>query len=543
MFVYKCVCHIYFFQWQIKVLPFEHNCPTTKLKEGRMATQGWVADRLGDWLKKNPQKGAKDAKEKLEEQYEIKLKYSKVWAGMKLALENIHGTYEESFQLLFNWAAEMERVSPGSLIEIEVQKVSKKMCFKRIFVALQPCVHGFLEGCRPYIGVDSTMLTGKYTGQLASATSVDGHNWLFYVAFAIFDSETEDNWTWFMQLLHRAIGNRPGLVISTDACKGLESAVDAAFPEAEHRECMRHLYGNFMKKYRGPIFTQHLYPAARSYTEDGFRWHMQQIAETSPDAIGWLEKHHGRIWYRCGFSEESKCDYLTNNVSESFNKQIKPMKALLLHELVDGLRELIMEKMALRRNIGRLMEDGILPNVIKDLNKASNSLRVVKIARGDDDFAEVTLVHADNITRRHTVDLQNHRCSCRQWQITGKPCNHALAWICANRGKIEDYVHDYYSVQRFKATYAAMVPPMTDRSQWPIVDLGYKVFPPKQKRGAGRPRVQRIRGVLEPGRRTVKCRRCGDFGHFEKTCKLAEASGVESNGEHVGPSQSTPRKR
>ncbi|XP_062179414.1 uncharacterized protein LOC133884024 [Phragmites australis] len=404
----------------------------------------------------------------------------------------------------------MERVSPGSLIEIEVQKVSKKMCFKRIFVALQPYVHGFLEGCRPYIGVDSTMLTGKYTGQLASATSVDGYNWLFYVAFAIFDSETEDNWTWFMQLLHRVIGNRPGLVISTNACKGLESVVDAAFPEAEHRECMRHLYGNFMKKYRGPIFTQHLYPAARSYTGDGFRWHMQQIAETSPDAIGWLEKHHGRIWYRCGFSEESKCDYLTNNVSESFNKQIKPMKALLLHELVDGLRELIMENMALRRNIGRLMEDGILPNVIKDLNKASNSLRVVKIVRGDDDFAEVTLVHADNITRR-----------------------------C----KIEYYVHDYYSVQRFKATYAAMIPPMTDRSQWPIVDLGYKVFPQQQKRGAGRPRVQRIRGVLEPGRRTVKCRRCGDFGHFEKTCKLAEASGVESNEERVGPSQSTPRKR
>ncbi|KAF0921714.1 hypothetical protein E2562_016988 [Oryza meyeriana var. granulata] len=59
---------------QIKKLPFEHECPTTKLMEGKMATQGWIAARLGDWIKKNPQKEAKDAKDKLEEEYEIKLK-------------------------------------------------------------------------------------------------------------------------------------------------------------------------------------------------------------------------------------------------------------------------------------------------------------------------------------------------------------------------------------------------------------------------------------------------------------------------------------
>ncbi|KAF0931645.1 hypothetical protein E2562_005602 [Oryza meyeriana var. granulata] len=37
---------------------------------------------------------------------------------------------------------------------------------------------GFLVGCRPYLGVDSTHLTGRYQGQLAAATSIDGHNWI-----------------------------------------------------------------------------------------------------------------------------------------------------------------------------------------------------------------------------------------------------------------------------------------------------------------------------------------------------------------------------
>jgi hypothetical protein len=56
-------------------------------------------------LKKNPTKGPTDCKDKLEEDYSIKLKYSKAWVGMKVALDKIHGKYEESFQLLFNWAA------------------------------------------------------------------------------------------------------------------------------------------------------------------------------------------------------------------------------------------------------------------------------------------------------------------------------------------------------------------------------------------------------------------------------------------------------
>ena len=83
-----------------------------------MATQGWCADRLGDWLKRNPTKGPKDCKEKLERDYGIKLKYSKAWSGMKVALEQIHGKYEESFQLLFNWKAQIEQSSPGSIVQI-----------------------------------------------------------------------------------------------------------------------------------------------------------------------------------------------------------------------------------------------------------------------------------------------------------------------------------------------------------------------------------------------------------------------------------------
>ena len=67
-----------------------------------MASQGWIADKIGDWVNKNPDVGAKDAKGKLEDEFNIKLKYNKAWYGMKVALDQIHGSYEDCFPLLFN---------------------------------------------------------------------------------------------------------------------------------------------------------------------------------------------------------------------------------------------------------------------------------------------------------------------------------------------------------------------------------------------------------------------------------------------------------
>jgi hypothetical protein len=47
-----------------------------------MASQSWVADRLPEWLKKNPKKGPKVVKEKLEGDYGIKIKYNKAYSGL-----------------------------------------------------------------------------------------------------------------------------------------------------------------------------------------------------------------------------------------------------------------------------------------------------------------------------------------------------------------------------------------------------------------------------------------------------------------------------
>ncbi|CAM0947138.1 unnamed protein product [Alopecurus aequalis] len=61
------------------------------------------------------------------------------------------------------------------------------------------------------------------------------------------------------------------------------------------------------------------------------------------------------------------------------------------------------------------------------------------------------------------------------------------------------HVHDYYSVSMFRAAYAGEIEPITGKSQWPQVTLGFEMVPPISKRPIGRQRKLRIKGCLEDG--------------------------------------------
>lgn len=66
--------------------------------------------------------------------------------------------------------------------------------------------------------------------------------------------------------------------------------------------------------------------------------------------------------------------------------------------------------------------------------------------------------------------------------MSGKPCPHALAFIQMFPDvDMATFVHEYYSVERFRAAYNGSIPHMTDKSQWPQVDLGFKLLPPPLK--------------------------------------------------------------
>jgi hypothetical protein len=311
------------------------------------------------------------------------------------------------------------------------------------------------------LSIDATSLNGRWNGHLAAAVAVDGHNWMHLVAYGFIAQETTANWTWFMEQLKKAIGDLPLLTICFDSCKGLENAVKNVFPNAEQRECFYHMVRNFKKRFRG--FGQ-IYPAARAYTEEIFYDNIAKIRSQSPAAVQWLRDHHNLLWYRSGFNPEIKCDYITSNIAESFNNWIRDHKDLPVADLADKIREMIMVLWNKRRTIAHRLPAGrILPAIMVQLRANTRGLGHLKVVTCSNFSAEMW-DHSGAVSIRHIIILRERTCTCQEWQHTGKPCQHVLAYVTCKRGvDLEQFVHEYYSVNRFRAAYVRDIEPMTDK--------------------------------------------------------------------------------
>uniref|UniRef100_J3KVC7 SWIM-type domain-containing protein n=1 Tax=Oryza brachyantha TaxID=4533 RepID=J3KVC7_ORYBR len=441
------------FRLAVTVHNEEHNCTSSMRIRTTTPSQGWVADRALDILKTSPTMGAKELLTRLQDEHNVTLAYNTVWCGLEKAKKELYGSWEESFYMLYSWKEEVLKRSPGSVIEIDIKVVDGRAYFHRFFCAFSPCIKGFLAGCRPHLSVDSTHLNGRWNGHLAAATLIDGHNWMYPVAFGFIDSKTEDNWVWFMSQLHKAIGDLEPLAICSDACKGLENTVHKVFPEAEQRECFWHFLKNFSKKFHGNTFAN-MYPAARAYRE--------------------AAKREG-----------------------------------------NGSRDK-------RRSIGERLQGRVLPAVILQLKARTGGLGHLKVITASLHTAEVQDFGKD--FGRHVVTITTKTCTCEEWQHTGQPCDHALAFLTTQRNvNLADYVDMFYSVEKFKAAYEREIPAMPDKSYWP-------------KRSVGRQRKLRIKGCLEIGGSTrsksdaknkkvirgpVTCKRCGEKGHRQASYKCS----------------------
>jgi hypothetical protein len=75
-----------------------------------------------------------------------------------------------------------------------------------MYVSLVATKKGFLEGCRPIIGIDGCFLKGSFKGQLLSAVGRDGNNNIYPIAFVVVKAEVKDSWIWFLETLVSDLG-------------------------------------------------------------------------------------------------------------------------------------------------------------------------------------------------------------------------------------------------------------------------------------------------------------------------------------------------
>lgn len=154
--------------------------------------------------------------------------------------------------------------------------------------------------------------------------------------------------------------------------QGLIEAVAQVFTESEHRFCVRHMYSNFQKKFKGENLKNQLWTCARSSSVVEWQKNMDKMKVLNEDAYKWLEKMPANTWSRAFFSTFSKCDILLNNSCEVFNKFILDAREMPVLSMIETIKGQLMKRhYSKEQEVGDIWLGTICPKIRKKINKIS----------------------------------------------------------------------------------------------------------------------------------------------------------------------------
>ncbi|XP_058726237.1 uncharacterized protein LOC131597563 [Vicia villosa] len=474
--------------WQLVSLTNDHTCRRTA--KNRQAKTEWLAKKFIPILRHTPEMRPKGLIAESFEKWGVKLSSAQAYRAKTRALELIQGAETEQYSKLRNYAEELRRSNPNSTVIIKCGVSDKGPVFERIYVCLEACKAAFAYTCRPLIGLDACFLKGEFGGQLMTAVGQDGNNQIYPIAYDV----------------------------------GLVPAIAELGPNVEHRLCVKHLYGNWKKKYPGGHMKQLLWQAVRATVVPDWERAMQKIKDINEDAWKEIMEIRPSMWTRSAYRTASHCDLQVNNMCEAFNMAILEYRDKPVITLLEGLKHYITVRIVKQKNLMSRFRNTLCPRVEQIIERLKRSAGGwTPTWHGDDAF---NLFSVTNGVDTYEVNLERFYCACRKWALSGIPCVHAMVCILHNKVEVEPYVSKYYRKTSFMATYSYIVLPSNGPRLWPTAE-GEPINPPVMRRAPGRPKKKRNKANDEPTSSNmlprsltiVKCKSCGNFGHNSRTCK------------------------
>ncbi|XP_042496943.1 uncharacterized protein LOC122075840 [Macadamia integrifolia] len=391
------------------------------------------------------------------------------------------------------------------------------------FICFEACKVGFVNGCRPFIGLDGCHLKGKYGDILLSAISVDGNNRLLPLAFAVVESECKDSWLFFLHNLYTALRSTSDdmgcLTFMSNKQKDLTEAVREVFPDSYTRHCSRHLYANFKIHFPGDKLKSLFWAASRAYRELEFKVALSKMNSIRKDAHDWLSANPPSSWSRWAFDHRAKSGHITNNMTKSFNHWVGPYRDKPILYLIDQLWTCLMEKLDKRFKQACSYKGSLTSKIKKKLDFIYQQSRsCVALSAGHNEF------EVNDGTSRFVVNLNTRKCGCQVWVATGLPCRHATCCIAYKRERVEDYCDSFYSLGKYMQAYKNIMHPLPNILELADTNIMGVVESPPLRRQPGRPPKVRKREDGEPAAgeykkksSSVRCDRCKLEGHNKRT--------------------------
>ncbi|RVW29036.1 hypothetical protein CK203_088878 [Vitis vinifera] len=493
----------------IRTIHEAHTCGGIAHLGHQQASVQWVANSVEQRLRENPNYKPKEILEEIHRVHGITLSYKQAWRGKERIMAAMRGSFEEGYRLLPQYCDQVKRTNPGSIASVYGNPTDN--CFQRLFISFQASIYGFLNACRPLLGLDRTFLKSKYLGTLLFATGFDGDGALFPLAFGVVDEENDENWMWFLSELHNLLEvnteNMPRLTILSDRQKGIVDGVEANFPTAFHGFCMRHLSDSFRKEFNNTMLVNLLWEAAHALTVIEFEAKILEIEEISQDAAYWIRRIPPRLWATAYF-EGTRFGHLTANIVESLNTWILEASGLPIIQMMECIRRQLMTWFNERRETSMQWTSILVPSAERRVAEALERARTYQVLRANEAEFEVISHEGTNI-----VDIRNRCCLCRGWQLYGLPCAHAVAALLSCRQNVHRFTESCFTVATYRKTYSQTIHPIPDKTLWKELSEGdpngsksveIMINPPKSLRPPGRPRKKRVRAE-DRGRCETSC--------------------------------------
>ncbi|KAL3529619.1 hypothetical protein ACH5RR_008941 [Cinchona calisaya] len=505
--------------FRIKKFDNLHTCGGEAWKSAHPG-RSWLVSIIKERLRESPHHKPKEIANGIFRDFGIELNYTQVWRGLEHARVQLHGSYTDSYNQLPSFCEKVMETNPGSFAKL-ITNDDKKL--KGLFFSFHCLIHGFENGCRPLLFLESTSLKSKYQEMLLTATAVDADDGFFPVAFAIVDVENNDNWRWFLEQIKSAISTSQPITFVSEREKGLKNAVLEVFENAYHGYSMFHLVDSFRRSLKGPfngadgrgVLPGIFLAAAHAVRLGGYKKFTEQIKQISSQAYDWVIQIEPECWTSLLFKGE-RYNYITENVSELYTKLMEDIQEATIMQKIEALICMISGLIKNRQTQSSLWSTKLTPSIEKKLQEYTLKARSLKVLFSSDILAEVH----DDCT--HVVNIENRECTCLEWKEDGLPCIHAIAVLNCKGKSVYDHCPKHFSVEIFRAIYSASLNPIPDIGK--PVDKeeadsdSVQVLPPDPpKLSPEQKREQARKDALN--RRTVTCTRCKEPGHNKASCK------------------------
>ncbi|KAI8559412.1 hypothetical protein RHMOL_Rhmol04G0171700 [Rhododendron molle] len=354
--------------------------------------------------------------------YGVDVPYKRAWNGVEKGRSEAFGDYDASFDELQWYREAVKNSDPESVFEIE----------------------------------------GHFKGSLLSASAKDGDKGLFPLCIGVVDSESNENWLWFMEKLRGILdGDTRSIVFVSDRNAGIKAVVPKVFPLGFHGYCLYHLKNNLHGRLTGgrnkykervvSLFSLCAYaPNEMKFNEEMARLKKAGGESRITNFLADLPYEH---WANAFFPGQQYGE-MWSNLAEGFNSWIEKERHLPITQLVDRVRIKLMEQMCCRKQTAAKWRQVLCPTMDEALAIAFQESKAWEVKFSSPDVLEVLCNPSVK------VDIGRYSCTCTQWQLNGVPCVHAVCAIKKSGKSLNACVEHYFHVECYREAYSRPIMPV-----------------------------------------------------------------------------------